>query len=96
MDLPEIPEANEIIEGLFVGTAQAGTEATVGGNRHQIGYVLNVGGCVTPAILAALVESLAETERKEGDEGEEEKEEEVLWMFLSMFQIVNDRVVFSF
>ncbi|CAJ1336457.1 unnamed protein product [Effrenium voratum] len=56
----ELPEANEIIEGLWVGSADAGTEATVGPNSRQIAYVLNVGGCVTPVIFAALARAIAE------------------------------------
>ena len=59
-DLEEVPPASEIIDGLFVGTAEAGIEATVGANSKQIRYILNVGGCVTPAIFAAVAEALAD------------------------------------
>ena len=79
-DRAEIPEASEILEGLFVGTAEAGTEATVGANQRHIGYILNVGGCVTPAIFAALAEALAleEVDRELKEEKEvPETEEEV-------------------
>ena len=56
-----MPDASEIIDGLFVGTAEAGIEATVGPNTRQIRYILNLGGCVTPAIFAAVAEALVET-----------------------------------
>eukprot|EP00435_Cladocopium_sp_Y103_P017845 s1287_g4.t1 len=62
----EVPDASEIIDGLFVGTAEAGIEATVGANSRQIRYILNVGGCVTPAIFAAVAEALAENGDEDG------------------------------
>eukprot|EP00438_Fugacium_kawagutii_P019827 Skav227922 [mRNA] locus=scaffold146:177871:189157:+ [translate_table: standard] len=58
----DLPDASEVIDGLFVGSAEAGIEATVGANSRQIAYILNVGGCVTPAIFAALAEALSKDE----------------------------------
>lgn len=65
----EVPDASEIIDGLFVGTAEAGIEATVGANCRQIRYILNVGGCVTPAMFAAVAEALAENVENGNDDG---------------------------
>ena len=58
--LPDLPDAHEIIEGLFVGNADAAVEATTGPNSRKITHILDAAGCVTPAIFAALASALAE------------------------------------
>ena len=55
-----LADAHEVIDGLFVGSADAAVEATTGPNSRQIGYILDVAGCVTPAIFSALASALAD------------------------------------
>ena len=50
-----------------MGTAEAGIEA-LGANSRQIRYILNVGGCVTPAMFAAVAEALANAANAENTE----------------------------
>ncbi|CAE7276493.1 putative tyrosine phosphatase 123R [Symbiodinium microadriaticum] len=63
--LPDLPDAHEIIEGLFVGNADAAAEATTGPNSRNISHILDAAGCVTPAVFAALARALAEEEAAE-------------------------------
>eukprot|EP00434_Breviolum_minutum_P034147 symbB.v1.2.030213.t1/scaffold3382.1/size60170/1 len=73
-------EAFETREAFTAALSKAGIEATVGVNSRQIGYILNVGGCVTPAIFAALTEALAEQSKNETseEEGQNQGDEEQL------------------
>ncbi|CAE7753795.1 DSPTP1 [Symbiodinium sp. CCMP2592] len=66
--LPDLPDAHEIIEGLFVGNADAAVEATTGPNSRKISHILDAAGCVTPAIFAALARALAEEQSEEAGE----------------------------
>ena len=69
-DQEPLPDAHEIIDGLFVGNADAAVEATTGPNSHGIGFILDVAGCVTPAVFAALAAALSEEHNSDADESE--------------------------
>jgi len=70
-----LADAHEVIEGLFLGSAEAAVEATTGPNRRQIVHILNVSGAIDASVLELACSCVAshssETETQKETEANE-------------------------